>query len=147
MKVEQIKITYPGAEISVNHYLGRRAGGGYYKLQECSNWQEEFTWLLKRCHLEDFKLPLHVKCDGTFKDLRSAPDLSNLSKVILDTIQDLTNINDKNFRWQDGKRIIDNNVLPFLLITFSEPSNDLEMPAEGSNLRKVARKRKKGIGV
>lgn len=119
---ETIKIDYPGSAISVNHYLGRRRDGGSYVKPDARVWMTEFQWLLKRCHLEDFKLPLHVTCSGYFKNENSAPDLSNLSKVILDSIEELIYVNDKDFRWHDGERIIGNKEPPYLLITISEPA-------------------------
>ena len=114
--IESVKIPYPGSHISVNHYLGRNKHGGYYVKPEANAFKEELQWLLKHCHLEDFELPLEVKCSGWFKDERSAPDLSNLSKVILDSIQELTGINDREFRWHDGERCIGFKD-PYLLIT------------------------------
>ncbi len=120
MKHDAIKIHYPGSEISVNHYLGRRKGGGYYIKPEATEWKTEFQWLLKHCHLEDYRLPLEVTCSGWFKDERSAPDLSNLSKIIMDSIQELIHINDSNFRWHDGTRNIGVKEEPYLIIAFSE---------------------------
>lgn len=128
MKQDIIKMPYPGNCISVNHYLGRRKGGGYYVLAETTAWKTEFQWLLKRCHLEDYKLPLEVTCSGWFKDERSAPDLSNLSKVILDSIQDLICINDKDFRWHDGDRNI-GNPRPYLIITLAETPSSIAQDA------------------
>jgi len=128
MKHDAIKIHYPGSSISVNHYLGRSKGGGYYVTPECKAWKEEFQWLLKHCKLEDYKLPLEVKCDGWFKDERSAPDLSNLSKVILDSIQDLIGGNDKDYRWHDGKRVIGVKEPAYLLITFRDSSDNTPEP-------------------
>ena len=118
-KTDCVKIHYPGSCISVNHYLGRRKDGGYYVTAECVAWKEEFQWLIKKCHLEDYKLPLHVACSGYFKDERSAPDLSNLSKIIMDSIEGLIRINDKDFRWHDGERLMGYKE-PYLLITFEE---------------------------
>jgi len=118
-KKEVIRMPYIGGVLSVNHYLGKRKGGGFYTKPEVLDWEEEFGWLLKRLHLEDWKLPLKVTCDGVFKDERSAPDLSNLSKIILDTIQDISDVNDKNFRWKDGTRTISKEE-PYLLITIEE---------------------------
>jgi Holliday junction resolvase RusA-like endonuclease len=122
MKIEQIKMPYIG-ELSVNHRLGRRKGGGYYLKEEVRNWNEEFGWLIKHLHLEDWKLPLHVKCDGVFKDARSTPDLNNMIKC-LDVIEDVTGINDVNMRWQDGKVTIKDNETPYLLFTITEASNE-----------------------
>ncbi len=118
-----IKIRYPGSCISVNHYLGKRKDGGYYVKPETNVWKEEFQWLLKKCQLEEYKLPIHVTCSGYFKDIRSAPDLSNLSKVILDSIEELTGINDNNFRWHDGERLAGYKE-PYLLITLSEGTGE-----------------------
>ena len=123
MRKEAIKIRYPGDCISVNHYLGRRSGGGYYVKQETKDWKEEFQWLLKRLQLEEWQLPLEVTCSGWFRGEGSAPDLSNLSKIVLDSIEEITGINDKNMRWHDGKRnIIGKKEPPYLLITISESS-------------------------
>ena len=126
MKRDSIQISYPGDCISVNHYLGRRKDGGYYVKQETKNWITEFQWLLKKCHLEDYKLPLEVTCSGWFKDERSAPDVHNLLKVIADAIQELTGIDDKNYLMYAGNRnIIGKKEPPYLLITIkeSDPAN------------------------
>ncbi len=123
-----IKIDYPGDCISVNHYLGRRKDGGYYVKPETKVWKEELQWLFKRCHLEDYKLPLEVTCSGYFKDERSALDLSNLSKVILDSIEELLQINDSNFRWHDGERLVGYKE-PYLLITISESKPGIVLDA------------------
>ncbi len=125
MERDSIRIDYPDSCISVNHYLGRRAGGGYYVKPEAIAFKQELQWLLKHCHLEDYKLPLEVTCSGWFKDERSAPDLSNLSKVIMDSIQDLIFVNDKEYRWHDGTRNIGEKH-PYLIITISEsPTTDI----------------------
>ncbi len=134
-KHDVIKIGYPGAEISVNHYLGKRKDGGYYVKPETKAWKEEFQWLLKRCHLEDYELPLEVTCSGYFKDERSAPDLSNLSKVVMDSIEELTGINDKNMRWHDGQRVLLAHIKaedPYLLINISETTTTLAPEATKS---------------
>ncbi len=120
MKREAIKIEYPGSCISVNHYLSKGRGGRVFVKPEAKAWQKEFQWLLKHLHLENWKLPLEIKCDGYFKDARSACDLSNLSKVILDAIEELIGVNDKYFRWHDGNRDIGFKE-PHLIITLSEP--------------------------
>ena len=131
MKQEQIKIYYPGDCISVNHYLGKRKGGGFYVKPETKEWIVEFQWLLKRCHIEDCSLPLEITCSGYFKDARSAPDLSNLSKVVLDAIQEPTGLNDKDFRWHDGKREIGYKD-PYLLITITGDTQEMSLDAPQS---------------
>jgi len=130
MRIEVISMPYIG-ELSVNHRLGRRRGGGYYLKQEVRDWNEEFGWLLKKLHIEEWELPITVKCDGVFKNQRSAPDLSNLSKVILDEIEEVSGVNDSNFRWVDGSRLIDRRDDPHLLITLSEPPGALRAKSEG----------------
>ena len=92
-----IEIYYPGDAISVNHYKY-----GHYTRREAKEWMELLGWQIKSAHIEDWSLPLQVKCSGRFKDKRSQPDLSNLSKVILDAIQEATGVNDRDMRWQDG---------------------------------------------
>ena len=152
MKQDCVRIDYPGSCISVNHYLGRRKGGGYYVTEETKNFKMELQWLLKHCHLKNYKLPLEVKCDGWFKDERSAPDLSNLSKVVLDAIQELIGGNDKDYRWHDGKRIIGESH-PYLIISISEnptmpavvPSKSKSSGIEGESSIQLHKTRKRGI--
>jgi len=120
MRRESIKMPYIGSSLSVNHRLGRRKDGGYYVKPEVKVWEEEYMWLLKRLHLEDWQLPLQVTCSAWFKDERSACDLVNFQKVVLDPIEDLTGINDKNMRWHDGKRVIDPKQDAHLVITITE---------------------------
>lgn len=132
MRQDIIKIMYPGSCISVNHYLGKRKDGGYYVKPDCKAWKIEFQWLLKKCRLEEYKLPLEISCDGYFKNLRTAPDLSNLSKVILDSIQELTGVNDKNYRWHDGVRLIGYKD-PYLLITIKEAGSTASHSAIAQN--------------
>lgn len=115
-----ISLYYPESVISVNHYLGRNKDGGEYVVPKARQFMEDVGWLLKTQHLEEWKPPLSVTCSGVFKDGRSAPDLSNLSKCILDAIEDLTGINDSNFRWHDGSRIIDSKRQPEIFITVEE---------------------------
>ena len=114
-----IQIDYPGDCISVNHYLGKRRDGGYYVKQEAKEFMTELGWLIKPYHLEDYKLPLEVTCSGYFENARAAPDLSNLSKCIMDTIEEITRGNDKNYRWHDGERVIGVEK-PYLVITIKE---------------------------
>ena len=134
MKHDAIKIYYPGSFISVNHYLGRRKDGGYYVKPECRAWKEELQWLLKLCHLEDYKLPLEVTCSGYFGHWGVAPDLSNLSKVVLDAIEELTGINDKDMRWHDGERLAGYKE-PYLLITISEPPEAIPYKTRKGDLK------------
>ena len=114
-KLTEIKVALPyiGDCLSVNHYKYR----GRYTKRETREWMEQLGWLIKAQHIEDWKLPLHITCDGVFRDKRSQPDLSNLSKVILDAIEEVTNINDREMRWHDGEV---NYGEPMLMITIKE---------------------------
>ena len=116
-----IKIDYPGSVISCNHYLGRNMHGGTYVKPEARVWMTELGWMIAHLHIEDWAFPIDILCSGHFKDSRSAPDLSNLSKCTCDAIQDITGHNDKDFRWHDGNRII-GEPEPYLLITIREYS-------------------------
>jgi Holliday junction resolvase RusA-like endonuclease len=113
-----MEIAYPGACISVNHYRGRAQDGGEYVRPEARAWQEELMWALKPYHLEDWRLPLSVTCDGVFLDKRHQPDLSNLSKCTLDAIEEVTGVNDQNMRWRDGQ--VTYSKKPVLIITVEE---------------------------
>jgi len=123
MRIEAIQVPYV-KDLSVNHYLGRRKGSGYYVKPSVVRWKEEFGWLLKKLELDTWELPLSITCNATFKDGRSACDLSNLSKVICDTIQSVSGIDDKNFRWHDGKRDIIRGCDPYLLIVVKELNDE-----------------------
>jgi hypothetical protein len=81
---------------------------------------EELGWLLKTAHIEDWTMPISVTCSGLFKDKNNTPDLSNLSKCILDGIEELTGINDQNFRWHDGAIWWNKAEEPMLTITVKE---------------------------
>ena len=116
----QVEMPYPGSVISVNHYRGRRKDGGEYVKSEAQSWMDMLGWQLKQHHIEEWKLPLTVSCDGEFKDARSAPDLSNLSKCTLDAIQEATGVNDRDMRWSDGNRSITGTIEPKLIIKIRE---------------------------
>ena len=116
MRSITVEIYYPGAVISVNHYKYR----GRYTRSEAKAWMDALGWQIKQAHIEDWKLPLEVTCSGQFRDARSAPDLSNLAKVALDAIEEVSGVNDRDMRWHDGDRVIKNDEEPKLIITISE---------------------------
>jgi len=120
MRSITVKIHYPGSDISVNHYTGRRKGGGTYVKAEAKDFMTELGWLLKSAHIENWTMPISVTCSGRFKDKNNTPDLSNLSKCILDGIEELTGINDQNYRWHDGTITWNKDKLPELTITVEE---------------------------
>lgn len=109
--------------LSVNHYLGVSTYGRYVKI-EVKEWKETLGWLIKEaCRnlppLDEWKLPLNVKCDVQFpKDKRRIGDISNYSKVVLDAIQDVSGVNDRDMRWQDGDVTFGDEAR--LVITISE---------------------------
>jgi Holliday junction resolvase RusA-like endonuclease len=119
-----IGMPYPGQVISVNHYRGRTQDGREYVKADAEAWMNMLGWLIKAYHIEDWRLPLRVTCSGTFRDERAAPDLSNLSKCILDAIEDTTGVNDREMRWKDGDREIDGTKEPELIITIGEAIAD-----------------------
>lgn len=121
MRSITVDLPYIGKVISVNHYLGKRKSHyGFYVKGETKAWMDELGWKIKSAHIEEWNLPLTVKCDGLFRDGRSTPDLSNLSKVVLDAIQEAIGVNDVNMRWHDGTVKIDSNKEPTLWITIEE---------------------------
>ena len=122
MRSIAVEIKYIGSCLSVNHYKYR----GRFTKEETKDWMDALGWLIKPARIEEWKLPLTVRCDGAFKDLRSTPDLSNLSKVILDAIEKVTRVNDRDMRWQDGDiTYIGKWALePMLEITITEGNNE-----------------------
>jgi len=111
-----VEMPYIGKELSVNHYKF-----GYFTKREVKYWMSELGWKIKLAHIEDWRLPLIVQCSGQFKDKRSQPDLSNLSKVILDAIEETTGVNDRDMRWRDGSVTYGE---PLLWITIVEGVKD-----------------------
>lgn len=120
MKEVKIEIDYPGSIISVNHYKFK----GRYTKKEALDWMDELGWVVKPLHLEEWKLPLTVRCDGHFRDKRSCPDLHNLMKVICDSIEWATGINDRYFRTETGDAVVDKTKEPTLTITIKEAADD-----------------------
>lgn len=104
-------------DLSVNHYLGRRRGGGYYVKPEITKWKETLGWLLKTSHIEDWKLPLTVRCDIVQNDKRTR-DAHNYFKVSCDAIEELTGINDTNYLTESG--VITYSDRAELIITVTE---------------------------
>ena len=120
MRSVSVTIGYPGCDISVNHYTGRRRDGGTYVKAQAKAFMDELGWLLKTYHIEEWNMPIIVTCSGKFKDKNNTPDLSNLSKCVLDAIEELTGINDQNYRWRDGTICWQKDEEPELLITVEE---------------------------
>ncbi len=110
-----IEIFYPGACISVNHYWLRKKGGGFYTNRDAKDWMEGFGWLLLAYSVQTFKAPLKVTVSGRFKDKGNQPDLDNLAKCILDEIEEVTGINDRDMRFHSGE------------VTYGEPTLFIEI--------------------
>jgi len=111
------EIDYIGSQLSVNHY---RAGRTFHIRRDVREWQEDLGWAIKSLHLEEWRLPVTVTCSGVFHDRRSCPDLSNLSKVILDALEEVSGVNDRLFRWRDGTITIDPSVPATLTLVLDE---------------------------
>ena len=112
-------------DLSVNHYLGRRRGGGYYVKKEVKAWGEELGWLIKTQHIEDWKLPLHVNIDCVFRNKRDACDPHNLLKVVCDAIEEVTGVNDKYYTTSTGEPLFDAEQEPHLIISIGEDPTEV----------------------
>ena len=88
-------------DLSCNHYKGRRRDGGEFVKKPIKDWQETLGWLLKPYHLEDWNLPLTVRCDVVQDDKR-VRDVHNYFKVVCDAIEELLGINDTNYKTEAG---------------------------------------------
>lgn len=124
MKEVTVKISYPGSCISVNHYLGRTKDGREYVRSEALDWQITLGWMVKTAHIEDWKLPLKITISGIFKNLRSCPDIHNLVKVTCDAIEEVTGLNDRNFKTETKEPQIDGSKEPEIIITIQESADD-----------------------
>lgn len=98
--------------LSVNHYLGRWADGGYYVKPAVKAWKEELTIKVRnQTHLRGLKptAPIIITLKAYYPDGRSITDGQNASKVICDAIEDAwirpdglgPLINDRDFRFRD----------------------------------------------
>ena len=113
-----IKMAYIGAVITQNHYLGRN-GKAHYVKAEAADWQNDLIWEIKRCGIQDWREPLHVKLSGVFKNKRECPDLINM-KLLFDGIQKATGLNDKFYSTETNAPVINNSVEPYILIEIRE---------------------------
>lgn len=113
-----IKMQYPGCVITENHYLGRNGHHSYMK-PEAQEWKNDLIWEIKRCGIQDWQSPLKVTISGTFKNLRETADLQNM-KIIFDSVQEATGLNDKFFRTETTGPEINPKESPFILIRIEE---------------------------
>ena len=122
-KTVTIKIDYPGSCITVNHYLGRTRTGNLYVKKEAQEWADELTALLIQSPARYLKAPIKVNISGVFKNARQTPDIHNLLKLICDTIQRYTGINDREYKTETEIPVIDKFQQPHLVITIEELSD------------------------
>ena len=102
-----IKMPYiPG--LSVNHY---KYSGGKYTKPEVKDWMLELQGaLLTMIRPKDKFLNPMVSISGTFKNKRSMPDLHNLLKIVLDSVEKTTGINDRDIRTEtDVPKVLKRN--------------------------------------
>lgn len=113
-----IKMPYPGCVITENHYLGRNGKASYIK-PGAKEWAQDLIFLINRCGIKDWKLPLKITVSGVFKNDRERCDLHNL-KILYDSIQKATGLNDKDYHTETIPGTIDKTVEPFILIKIEE---------------------------
>ena len=117
--MREVKVSMPLiSNLSVNHYL-IKSRHGFFKRKEITEWQDALGWQIKTAHIEDWKLPLTVRCDLIQSDKRTR-DLSNFAKIVMDSIEEATGVNDVNMRWMDGDILIRRDEEPTLIITIQE---------------------------
>lgn len=125
MKRITVEMPYIGSCLSNNHYKGRRRDGGEFVRKETREWMQDLGWLIKTSHIEAWHLPLQVRCDARFDyyaDKRRVCDISNFCKVVLDAIEEVSGVNDRSMRWQDGEVSYGEPAL--LTITITEAENE-----------------------
>ena len=111
-----VEMEYLGGILSVNRFKYQ----GRYTRPETKKWMEQLAFIIKmtcNCAEVRFKPPVKVRIDGVFRDRRSTPDLHNLTKPILDSIEEAIGINDKDFITETGVTQIGD---PHLVITISQ---------------------------
>ena len=114
-----IEMEYLGGILSVNRFKYQ----GRYTRPETKKWMAELALSIKMtCNYAEvrFKPPVKVRIGGIFRDRRSTPDLHNLAKPILDSIEQAIEINDKDFLLETGEPMVDKAQDPHLTITISQ---------------------------
>ena len=117
MKEIKISMPYIGKSLSCNHWKYK---GGLYTRKETKQWMDALGWQLKPHHVEDWRQPITVRIDGVFKNLRSCPDLHNIGKPVYDSIEEVTGLNDRNYKTETGEPLIRHDEEPTILITIRE---------------------------
>lgn len=116
MNVE-VKMPYIGSCLSVNHYQGRRRGGGTFIKPETKEWMGLLTSLMRqKMKNKTFEKPVYITVRYTFKDRRCSCDPNNLHKVIADALQPVFG-NDKDFCFIDTPPVYNKGCDPVIVVS------------------------------
>jgi Holliday junction resolvase RusA-like endonuclease len=82
----RLSFTVPGTPIVLNHYLGRRRDGGYFRTAETEAWRNKVTWTLKLLDrpyviADKFAVEIHVYLGSGGKG-----DVDGFPKQVLDPL-------------------------------------------------------------
>jgi Holliday junction resolvase RusA-like endonuclease len=102
--------------LSVNHYKIK----GRYTLPEVKAWKNDLVQEIMLCGVKDWQPPLRIEIEGFFKDLRSTPDIHNLTKIIADCVQKATGLNDRYYETETKVPQYVKGQEPYLIITIEE---------------------------
>ena len=96
-----IEMAYLGGVLSVNRYKW-----GVFTRPEVRQWMDELAFIIRAMVNSQglkFDVPLKVKVDGQFINKRATPDLHNIGKIVMDSVEDAVGINDRDFVVTIGK--------------------------------------------
>jgi len=103
--------------LSVNHAYKRGRNGQTYLDPEAAKWKitltSEVKWAMPSGRVS---LPAFVRVSGRFRDKRSALDLDNLAKLVLDAVATALGVNDRDLRFQAGDRVIETGCEPVVTV-------------------------------
>ena len=111
--IVEIPMPYIGSCLSVNHYKV----GKYYTRRETAEWMLALQ-AQARYHLRNsvVKFPPIIHLSGIFKNLNNCPDMSNLTKVVFDSLELVFKTNDRDYKLIDEGYTIDKSKDPMLVI-------------------------------
>jgi hypothetical protein len=113
-----ILMDYPGCVITEDNCYYRNGTHTFMKL-EARDWQEELVEKIMICGVTDWKAPLKVSITGVFLSVSKSCDIHNL-KIVFDSIQKATGLNDKFYITETYPGKIDKTQTPTIIITVSE---------------------------
>ena len=93
--------------------------GNVFVKREAQEWADELTGLLAQSTVKGFTEPIKVSIAGVFRNTRETPDLHGM-KLLYDTIQRYTGLNDRYYKTETEIPVIDKTVKPELTITITE---------------------------